>query len=110
MALKSADVETELIDAVCARIRERLPEDQAAQCMSFVRQYYHWVPAEDLADRDPLDLYGAAVAHWNQLQQRARRARRRCTSTTPTSSRTAGHSSHTVVELVTATCRSSSIR
>ena len=35
-----------------------------------MRQYYHWVPAEDLADRSPLDLYGAAVAHWNLAQQR----------------------------------------
>src|SRR6202011_3080800 len=40
-------------------------------CQQFVRQYYHWVPAEDLADRSPLDLYGAAIAHWNLCQRRA---------------------------------------
>jgi glutamate dehydrogenase len=101
MALKSADVETELIDAVCARIRERLPEDQAAQCMSFVRQYYHWVPAEDLADRDPLDLYGAAVAHWNQLQQRAPEEMK-VHVYNPDFEQSGWSSSHTVVELVTA--------
>jgi glutamate dehydrogenase len=71
MAVKPAAIETEQVDAVCARIRERLPDDQAAPCEAFVRQYYHWVPAEDLTDRDPLDLYGAAVAHWNLAQQRA---------------------------------------
>ncbi len=68
--LKAADLETELIDTVCARVRERLPEQHAAPCEAFVRQYYHWVPREDLVDRSPLDLYGAAVAHWNLAQHR----------------------------------------
>jgi glutamate dehydrogenase len=71
MAVKGADLESELIDTVCERIRERLPVDQQQPCESFVRQYYQWVPPEDLADRNPLDLYGAAVAHWNLAQQRA---------------------------------------
>ena len=59
MAVKGADLESELIDTVCERVRERLPAGQVAPCESFVRQYYQWVPAEDLADRNPLDLYGA---------------------------------------------------
>ncbi len=71
MAVKGADLESELIDSVCERIRDRLPADQIQPCEAFVRQYYQWVPAEDLADRNPLDLYGAAVAHWNLAQQRA---------------------------------------
>ena len=70
MAVKGADLESELIDTVCERVRERLPTDQVAPCEAFVRQYYQWVPAEDLADRNPLDLYGAAVAHYNLAQQR----------------------------------------
>jgi glutamate dehydrogenase len=71
MAVKEADLESELIETVCERVRDRLPAGQVAPCEAFVRQYYHWVPAEDLADRNPLDLYGAAVAHWNLAQQRA---------------------------------------
>jgi glutamate dehydrogenase len=70
MAVKGAELESELIDTVCERVRERLPAAQAAPCEAFARQYYQWVPAEDLADRNPLDLYGAAVAHWNLAQQR----------------------------------------
>src|SRR2546421_2184467 len=70
MAVKAANLEAELIDTVCARVRERLPDEQASPCEAFVRQYYHWVPAADLADRSPLDLYGAAVAHWNRAQRR----------------------------------------
>jgi glutamate dehydrogenase len=70
MAVKSTELEAELIDAVIARVHERLPKEQSGPCESFVRQYYNWVPAEDLVDRSPLDLYGAAVAHWNLLQHR----------------------------------------
>ena len=71
MTLKAVELETELIETVCARVRDRLPGQQATGCQEFVRQYYHWVPAEDLADRSELDLYGAAVAHWNLAQQRS---------------------------------------
>ncbi len=71
MSLKASRLETELIDAVCARLRERLPGSQIAACEAFVRQYYHWVPPEDLAERSSLDLYGAALAHWRLLVQRA---------------------------------------
>ena len=70
MAVKGADLESELIDTVCERVRERIPAEQVAPCEAFVRQYYQWVPAEDLADRNPLDLYGAAVAQYNLAQQR----------------------------------------
>jgi len=60
----------ELIDAVVARVHERVASDQAGMCESFIRQYYRWVPADDLLERSPLDLYGAALAHWNLTQQR----------------------------------------
>ena len=70
MAGRPAVLEAELIDSLCSRVRERLPDDQAAPCALFVRQYYRWVPSEDLADRSRLDLYGAAVAHWNLAQHR----------------------------------------
>ncbi len=53
MAVKGADLEAELIDAVCERVRERLPADQVRAVRAFVRQYYRWVPAEDLAGREP---------------------------------------------------------
>jgi branched-subunit amino acid ABC-type transport system permease component len=70
MAVRAAHAEAELIDTVCSRVREGLPGEQCSACESFVRQYYHRVPAEDLVTRDPLDLYGAVVAHWNLAQQR----------------------------------------
>jgi hypothetical protein len=39
MAMKAADLEAELIDSICARVRERLQGDQVQPCEAFVRQY-----------------------------------------------------------------------
>jgi glutamate dehydrogenase len=99
MAAKTAELEPELIDSVCARVHERLPDDQAAPCSAFVRQYYHWVPPEDLAGRGPLDLYGAAVAHWNLAQQRPR-ATPKLHVYNPDFEQHAWQSPHTVIEIV----------
>jgi glutamate dehydrogenase len=58
-------VKDELLDKVVARIREQMPEDQAAQAEEFARQYYGWVDADDLEERSSIDAYGAAVSHWS---------------------------------------------
>jgi glutamate dehydrogenase len=100
MAVKGADLESELIDTVCERVRERLPAGQVAPCELFVRQYYQWVPAEDLADRNPLDLYGAAVAHWNLAQQRAP-GESKVRVYNPDFEQHGWQSPHTLIEIVT---------
>jgi glutamate dehydrogenase len=100
MTVSTAHVEAELIDGVCSRVRQRLPGEQASPCESFVRQYYHRVPAEDLAARDPLDLYGAAVAHWNLVQQRLP-GRAKVRVDNPVFDQHGWKSAHTVVEIVT---------
>src|ERR671910_609252 len=63
-------VKDELLDKVVARVREQMPEDQAARVEEFVRQYYGWVDTDDLEDRSPIDAYGAAVSHWNFASKR----------------------------------------
>lgn len=60
----------ELLDKVVERVWERLDEDQAPQVEEFVRQYYSWVAPEDLEGLSAIDIYGAAVAHWNFALQR----------------------------------------
>jgi glutamate dehydrogenase len=62
--------DTELLESVCARVRERVGADAAPQAEEFVRQYYRRVPAEDLAELDPMDLYGAALAQWSFARHR----------------------------------------
>jgi glutamate dehydrogenase len=69
--VKSTSLESELIDEVLARVHERVSGDSAEMCETWVRQYYNWVPADDLLERSSLDLYGAALAHWNLAQQRS---------------------------------------
>jgi glutamate dehydrogenase len=64
MAVKTGDLESELIEGVRDRVRERFPPSEAPTVDSFVRQYFHWVPPADLAGRSEEDLYGSAVAQW----------------------------------------------
>src|ERR1700736_4959118 len=69
-------------------------------CESFVRQYYQWVPPEDLANRSVRDLYGAAVSHWDLAQQRGRKeAKVRVYN--PERDRDGWESPHPVSEIVT---------
>ena len=70
MALKSEQLESGLIDAICERVRDELPPEEAALAEPFFRQYYRWVPAEDLARRSEAERYGAALAHWRLARTR----------------------------------------
>ncbi len=99
MALKAGDLEAELIDAVCARIREELPDERASMAVEFVRQYYHWVPQEELAGREPSDLYGAALAHWTLARDRAP-GEAKVRVYNPDRERDGWASPHTVIEIV----------
>ncbi len=97
--MKASEREAELLDTVLARVRERLPSDQAHPCEAFVRQYYGWVSTDDLVERSPLDLYGAAVAHWNlTLQRELGEARIRVYN--PDFEQHGWRSPHTVLEIV----------
>src|SRR3712207_3181773 len=92
-------VKDELLDKVVGRVRDQLPEDQAPQVEEFVRQYYAWVPLDDLADRSPIDIYGAAVAHWGFVRQRtAGSAKIRVFN--PQFEEHGWQSTHTVIEIV----------
>src|SRR5579875_1632042 len=99
MAVKAGDLESDLIEGLCERIREELPEDERAPAEAFVRQYYHWVPAEDLTERSSGDLYGAAIAHWRLARTRAP-GEVNVRVYNPQAERDGWSSPHTVVEIV----------
>src|SRR5512143_2318757 len=61
---------TELLERVCECARWRLGEEQAAAIAPYLRQYYARVPLDDIADKGPDTLFGAAFAHWRLGQQR----------------------------------------
>ena len=97
--MTAVDGEPALIDSVLARLRERVEAPDAARCESFVRQYYRWVPTEDLLGRDASDLYGAAMAHWRLAGQR-RRGATAIRVYDPEPERDGWESPHTVIEIV----------
>ncbi|HEY2318230.1 MAG TPA: NAD-glutamate dehydrogenase [Solirubrobacteraceae bacterium] len=72
MAVKAGDLEQDLIESLGQTVGRELAREPPASYREFVRQYYHWVPAKDLADRDQADLCGAVVAHWRTARRRAR--------------------------------------
>ena len=93
-------VKDELLDKVLARVREQLPEDQAPQVEEFARQYYAWIPVEDLEGRSPVDIYGAVVAHWNFARQRTPGSAK-IRVYNPNFEEHGWQSTHTVLEIVT---------
>jgi len=93
-------VKDEFLDKVVERVREQLPEDQAPQVEEFVRQYYAWITPEDLADRSPIDVYGAAVCHWTFARERTPGSAK-VRVYNPNFEEHGWQSTHTVLEIVT---------
>src|ERR687891_93332 len=71
----------------------------APEVEEFVRQYYAWTPLEDLTDRSPIDVYGAAVSHWSFARQRTPGSAK-IRVYNPLFDEHGWQSTHTVVEIV----------
>ena len=71
MTLRAEEAEAALIQSVCSRLSDHIAPELAGQCEAFVRQFYHWVAAEDLAGRSTDDLCRAAMAVWDFARDRA---------------------------------------
>jgi glutamate dehydrogenase len=67
--MSSHDATQAVLGRVTDMIRDRLPDPQAQRVDAFVRQYYARVEPEDIAHRDAVDLYGAALSHWSLAQK-----------------------------------------
>jgi glutamate dehydrogenase len=70
MVVKAGDLELDLIDSVLDAVGARLGHEPSWPCAEFVRQYYHWVPAQDLRERSVSDLAGAVLGQWETLSRR----------------------------------------
>ncbi|WP_303904706.1 NAD-glutamate dehydrogenase [Thiohalomonas denitrificans] len=88
-----------LVDQVVTRIRDKCPAPQAVSIEAFSREYYRRVGPDDLLDRTLLDLYGAALAHWN-LAARRRQGERLIRVYNPRVEEHGWHTTHTIVEIV----------
>ncbi len=89
-----------LIDEVAALVWEKLPKEQALQVEAFVRRYYAGVAPEDLAENQGIDLYGAAMAHWDLLRRRLP-GTRKIRLYNPSFQEHGWQSTHTIIEIVT---------
>src|SRR3954454_8848246 len=100
MSTGTHDVESALIESVCERVRERVAPEEVAEAEAFVRAYYRRAPAADLSGREPVDLYGAALAHWSFGRGRTR-GEVLVRVYNPTFEQHGWQSPHTAIELVT---------
>ncbi len=90
---------TALLDQLVERARDRFDGEDTTAFERFLGEYYLAVPMAELDDRDPSDLYGAALAHWLFGRERAGRdARVRVYS--PTHEDAGWQCRHSVVEVV----------
>ncbi|HTU95052.1 MAG TPA: NAD-glutamate dehydrogenase [Solirubrobacteraceae bacterium] len=99
MAVKAGDLEHDLIESLGQTVGRQLADQSPDSYREFVRQYYHWVPAKDLADRDQADLCGAVVAHWRTARRRER-GEAKVRVYNPDRERDGWASPYTVVEVV----------
>ena len=92
--------QTELFDEIAALAQERLGGGELDAALSFIALYYAGVSQEDLAERRPDDLYGAAVAHLNLARRRAP-GEAKVRVYNPEIEQHGWQSTHTIVEIVT---------
>ena len=80
-------------------VAAKVAPEQRATLQAFVEGYYGQVDPEDLLERQPADLYGAALSHWNFARKReAGHARVRVFN--PSIEEHGWQSTHTIIEIV----------
>src|SRR5262252_299725 len=99
MHARTEDVKAERLEQVVALVRERIAPEARGPLEAFVRAYFREVDPEDLAEREPDDLYGAALSHWNFARHRAP-GNARVRVFNPNVPEHGWESTHTIVEIV----------
>jgi glutamate dehydrogenase len=61
-----------VIERLLELVNEQVAEDERQLLCDFVSHYYAGTSTADLAERDPANLYGAVLAHFNLLRRRQR--------------------------------------
>jgi glutamate dehydrogenase len=106
MQTKLDEAKAELLERT-ARVAEGSPGGHqpgrgldAKAVQAFLQQYYLHTAPEDLLDRDPVDVYGAALSHYRLAETRPQ-GTANVRVHTPTVEENGWTCSHTVVEVVT---------
>ena len=99
MAIAIEEHKTTVMDEILALARQRLSAAQALEAVGFIEEYFKQVDGEDLADREPADLYGAALSHLN-LARRFVSGAPKLRIYNPRLEEHGWESRHTIVEIV----------
>ncbi|HEV3404616.1 MAG TPA: NAD-glutamate dehydrogenase [Gaiellaceae bacterium] len=97
MTVKAEDAKAALVERAVEQARAKAPAAEGLQIEAFLRRYYADAALEDLGE---LDLYGAALSHWQLLQRRSP-GETKVRVYTPAIDEHGWASPHSVVELVT---------
>ncbi len=87
------------LEEVLRLVQAKIPADQRNTLSAFVLRYYGQVDPEDLAERSPADLYGAALSHWNFAHRRDP-AHAKVRVFNPSIEEHGWQSTHTIIEIV----------
>ena len=87
------------LDEVLQLVRAKVVPAQRQAVEEFTARYFREVDAGDLAEREPADLYGAALSHWNFARKREP-GHARIRVFNPTLEEHGWQSTHTVIEIV----------
>src|SRR5207249_8115111 len=87
------------LDEVSRLVAAKVAPDQRATLQAFIERYYGQVDPEDLLERQPADLYGAALSHWNFARKRAT-GQARVRVFNPSIEEHGWQSTHTIIEIV----------
>src|SRR5437764_5692772 len=87
------------LNDVAKLVAAKVAPEQRATVQAFIERYYGQVDPEDLLERQPAELYGAALSHWNFARKRdLGRARVRVFN--PSIEEHGWQSTHTIIEIV----------
>jgi glutamate dehydrogenase len=90
---------TERLAEVAALVRAKVAPEQRATIEALVDRYFGQVDPEDLAERQPADLYGALLSHWGFAHRREPGCAK-VRAFNPTLEEHGWQSTHTIVEIV----------
>ncbi len=99
MRRRLTDSHDEIIDAIADRMSDLAKDDVPLDVRAFAKQYYRNVAADDLIERSPDDLAGAACSHLEFAMQR-RRGRPKVRVFNPEDNGSSWASTHTIVQTV----------
>src|SRR5256884_7931924 len=93
------DIRVQGLDEVLRLVRAKVAPDMRSLLERFVQRYFSQLDPEDLAERQPADLYGAALSHWNFARKR-KPGSARLRVFNPSLEEHGWQSTHTIIEIV----------